>query len=384
MSAINKLRRPCSCWILPTATGKRGAAIKYDRSIIKAAARKVPFVQRQDYRSFASVLGIPFQTLWKMTKKEGIFKKRSSKIKPNLTDENKEARVSYALAEARQHRNGWFYDDMMDRVHVDEKWFRISKEATSYIIVASDSEDDEEEMPTRTCRHKSHISKVMFVCAQARPRHDPATGRMWDGKIGMWPVGRWAPATRGSVNRPAGTMVWHDESVDKDVYRSIVLYKIVPAIQDKWPRGQWARRDFAVRIQHDGASAHMHEKDTLFELQLRVMGLAGKIRLYYQPANSPDCNICDLGLFRALQSMAFKRTAEDVPALISHVLITYNTYDPTKINKIFLTLMSVLNCIIETHGGNEFPLPHMGKDTLHKLPRTIAMSEEASAILLNS
>jgi hypothetical protein len=41
--------------------------------------------------------------------------------------------------------------------------------------------------PKRRTRHKSHILKVMFLAAIARPRYDGAGNCVFDGKIGMWP-----------------------------------------------------------------------------------------------------------------------------------------------------------------------------------------------------
>ena len=51
---------------------------------------------------------------------------------------------------------------------------------------------------------------------------------------------------------------------------------------------------------------------------LKPMGLKGKIKLVTQPPNSPDTNVNDLGFFRALQSLAWKKTAADVPQLINN------------------------------------------------------------------
>lgn len=40
------------------------------------------------------------------------------------------------------------------------------------------------------------------------------------------------------------------------------------------------------------------------------------IRLICQPANSPDFNILDLGFFRAIQSIQYKKTAKTIQDLI--------------------------------------------------------------------
>jgi hypothetical protein len=58
-----------------------------------------------------------------------------------------------------------------DKVHPDEKWFCMSKDGERYLLV------DDEEAPTRWVRHKKYMTKVMFLCALARPRWDPTANR---------------------------------------------------------------------------------------------------------------------------------------------------------------------------------------------------------------
>jgi hypothetical protein len=62
---------------------------------------------------------------------------------------------------------------------------------------------------------------------------------MWDGKIGIWPIGEFVPAERTCVNQPAGVPVWRNECVTKDAYRKLQLEKVVPAIKEKWPHTPW-------------------------------------------------------------------------------------------------------------------------------------------------
>ena len=111
------------------------------------------------------------------------------------------------------------YVGRYNEVHIDEKWFYLTKEKRKYILAPG------EQAPNRTVQHKSHITKVMFLSAIARPRKDTVANQMWDGKLGIWPIGEWKPAVNNSVNRPAGTMEWHDISVTKDVYRHFLLYQ---------------------------------------------------------------------------------------------------------------------------------------------------------------
>ena len=60
--------------------------------------------------------------------------------------------------------------------------------------------------------------------------------------------------------------------------------------------------------------------------------------------------------FSALQAsyQGLPNTPHDETGIIQYVSLAYQQYDPAKINRIWLTLMAVLNLIIEHHGGNDF------------------------------
>jgi len=362
--------------------GKRGRNKKWDRTALKQDVRKIPKSKRKNVRSLADETGIPRSTIHRMLKEDRIFKRHTSSLRPALTEENKVSRMLHAL----DHISHRHFLDMCDRVHIDEKWFNITKDGETCILVAGDDADDvdDEEPPDRRVRHKSHIMKVMFLCAQARPRWDTHTDSMWDGEIGMWPIGEWAPAQKDSVNRPAGTMEWKDLSVTKERHRNILLCKVYPAIQSKWPKNQWNNNAFKILVQHDGARAHFGEEDELCALQMNVMGLKNKIALCQQPANSPDTNINDLGLFRALQTMAWKKTADDIPNLIQNVMTAHLECPTNRINRVWLTLMSCLNETIKHGGDNDYKIPHMNKDRLERngqLPVTLAVTPAADQCL---
>jgi hypothetical protein len=297
----------------------------------------------------------------------------TSALKPFLTEENKVSRVAYAMEEIDGATLGGAgvatFKDMFDRVDVDEKWFYQTTDGKNYILTSAELQEQEEDEgePHRTISHKNHITKVMFLCAQARPRWDPHTQTIWDGKIGIWPIGDWAPAQRTSINRPAGTPVWRDENITKEKYRELLLEKVFPAIMIKWPRGEWGRANVVIRVQQDGAPSHIDPDDPALLLGLQQLGIENKVLLYTQPSNSPDTNINDLGFFRALQSEYYKMTPGNAGQIIQCVLQAYNAYDKHKINRIWLSLMGSLNEIIIHHGNNDYKIPHMGKDRLIRL-----------------
>ena len=79
-------------------------------------------------------------------------------------------------------------------MHADEKWFFMTEERLRIYLT-------EGEMgPIRRLRHKSHIQKVMSLCAVARPRLDALGNCTFDGKIGMWPFVNQVAAQRASVS----------------------------------------------------------------------------------------------------------------------------------------------------------------------------------------
>ena len=120
---------------------------------------------------------------------------------------------------------------------------------------------------------------------------------MEDWKIGIWPIGEYIPVARISVNRPAGTSVWKNQKVNKDKCREQLLEKVIPAIKDNWPRQLWNDNTVVIRIQQDGASAHISPDDEGFNAGLVEQQVHNKILLYTQPARSPDTNINDLVFF---------------------------------------------------------------------------------------
>ena len=177
--------------------------MKWDVSALKELVRNLRLTERQNFRMLSRNLSVPLPTVHRLFKM-GVFRRHTSSLKPFLTEENKVSRVAYALEEinAATLVGGGvaMFKDMYDRVDIDEKWFYQTSDGKNYILTAAefDEEDDDgnednELVPHRTMRHKCHIPKVMFLCAQARPRWDAHRNSVWDGKIGLWPIGHWTP-----------------------------------------------------------------------------------------------------------------------------------------------------------------------------------------------
>jgi hypothetical protein len=228
----------------------------YNPPEFMAQIKEVELRKRKTIRAAAESLGVSKSTFgrWKEAK-DSLFTRHRSMLKPTLTDQHKLARVLFAMEEIDETRHdqvsvdGLNYKNMLDRIHVDEKWFYITRDAQGFYLAI------DEEPPTRRCVSKKHMTKVMFLCALARPRWNYTTNSMWDGKVGMWPIGHIRPAQRNSINRPRGTPVWHNKSITRKVYRKLMIDKVLPAIEQKWPNLATFGR--TIRIQQDGAKAHI-------------------------------------------------------------------------------------------------------------------------------
>jgi len=334
----------------------------YDPHTLKKELKELKLGQRSTLREASKNLGVSTTTLLRAME-EGAVKAHSSILRPALTEENKLHRYEFCREEIRE--NGLF-NDMLDRVHVDEKWFYCDS-MTKRVFLA----DDERE-PYRATKHKSHIEKVMFLCAVARPRFDTVERRMWDGKIGIWPFARLSPALRSSVNRPAGTMEWKTFKVDKEAYKTMMIEQVLPAIVEKCPI---AMLNAGVSIQQDNAPAHIRNDDADFLAAVQATGV--DVKIYCQPPNSPDLNVLDLGFFNSLQSIVSKEATKNKELLIEVVKKGFVNYPHGKINRVFLSLQMAMQEVVLCHGGNDYKLKHMSKTQLERnghLPMSIAAS----------
>jgi hypothetical protein len=360
--------------------GNCGAKQVLDRTDLKNALANVPYEKRGTTRDVASALGISQATACRLIKFEGIVKCHSSSVKPTLTPEQEITRVLYASEKVFETINGTLkFKASYDEVMIDEKWFDYCR-ITQRVYLTED-EAEEENLPHRVTRHKSHIVKVMFLTAMARPRYDAEGNCTFDGKIGMWPFAEQVAAQRNSVNRPRGTLETKCISVKKRVYKDYMMNKVLPAIADKWPRNH--EPELTIGIQADNPSSHNIWGDADWKEACQNQYQHFRFVKRTQPAQSPDTNILDLGIFASMQAEAHKlKQAKNVDELIENVLKAHQQYDHYKINKIWLTHQTVCDQILISLGGNKYKLPHVAKDAMarrnnNQLPASLALSESA-------
>jgi hypothetical protein len=114
--------------------------------------------------------------------------------------------------------SGLKFKTFYNEVHVDEKWFYLDRDNARYYLTPNE--------PTpapKTVQHKSHITKVMFLCALARPRYNNTTRQWFDGLIGIYPVGEFDIYHRRSANHERGDLKWTNISLDRDEYQRMMI-----------------------------------------------------------------------------------------------------------------------------------------------------------------
>ncbi|XP_066313617.1 uncharacterized protein [Miscanthus floridulus] len=267
--------------------------------------RSIPLKQRMTIEDVSSRLGISKSRIQRYLKK-GLLRRHSSSIKPYLTEANKKTRLKWCMDMIEQGLvDDPKFKDLFDFVFIDEKWFYLSQKSKRYYLLP------EEDEPHRTCKNKNYIPRIMFLCVCARPRFRNGEC-VFDGKIGCFPLVTFEQAIRGSHNRLRGEQVIKPiQSITREVIRDFMINKVLPAIRAKWPREDVNKPIF---IQQDNAPSHLKVDDPQFCEVAKQDGF--DIRLICQPPNSPDFNILDLGFFRAIQAIQYKKDAKTMKDLI--------------------------------------------------------------------
>jgi hypothetical protein len=161
-----------------------------------------------------------------------------------------------------------------------------------------------------------------------------------------------------------------------------MIAKVLPAIVARWPREDAGK---TIWIRQDNAPSHVSPDDEQFAAAVAQTGL--DIRIINQPPNSPDMNVLDLGFFASLKSLADGRISRDVDELIENVQKEFDEYDPSALNRIFLTLQACLIEVMKDGGGNRYKVPHLNKDRLEALgmlPKSLNVDQQLYSSVMES
>ena len=107
-------------------------APKYLPEFIEEGVKDVLLRKRQTQRKLVMSMGVSKTTVhhWIVA---SMIHVHCNSLKPILTEENKCVRFEMALS-FRDPANLGKYQDMRDRIHVDEKWFFLMREKERYLL----------------------------------------------------------------------------------------------------------------------------------------------------------------------------------------------------------------------------------------------------------
>lgn len=282
------------------------------------------------------------------------WRKRRKYRHPGLTNDHKVARLRYCQEYLGNFgkltgllpQNG----QRICMIHVDESNFVLHKGKPFLHLPPSVSDED---APYDKSRSEAQTTKVMFLSAVAHPRED------FDGKIACVPVLKEVLTKKNSKYRIANTIDKLPSTLTADMFVE-EMKKICDNLLSK--QGSYHFDEFHIIF--DNASAHVG-KGALEKLN--EWGKTSKKRFLFstQPAQSPDLNVLDLGLWRSLKCslQEFWMNSDDEPMrefskVIKKVKLAWKGWDRSKIASCFKSLMYTMEKIVKDEGGNNFKQPH--------------------------
>jgi hypothetical protein len=277
-----------------------------------------------------------------------------------------------------------------------EPWY-YSHELGQWVSSVSDSESSStshrlfppSEYPADTITHKNHIPKVMFLLAIGEPHRIRKNSQSGDvkgnstsssfqpktsvspsdehlefsnGLIGIWPFVEYVPAKKKSKNRAKGTLEAKSVSVTGRVFADKMLESpsgVMSTIIAKLKSYAVGENCIGVRIGLDNALPHQ-KKITLNEITSAGISGDRNIKLFFQPSQSPDCNVNDLAFISSLKArvMQFKHNSKSIDEFIENVVSEFKSYDVNKLSRITGLEYVVFRQILEHNGGNQFKIQH--------------------------
>lgn len=100
-----------------------------------------PLHKRTSIRSLSASLGMSKSTLYRRIRKEDI-RRHTNAIKPGLKEENRKKRLEFCLS--MLDKNSLSFEpkfiNMYNIVHIDDKWFYMTKKIEKYYLLPSEEE----------------------------------------------------------------------------------------------------------------------------------------------------------------------------------------------------------------------------------------------------
>ncbi|XP_021753782.1 uncharacterized protein LOC110719188 [Chenopodium quinoa] len=327
--------------VIDVRSKKLGKTGPKPRIITNDYLQSVPLYKRTTERSYAAYLKVSHGYLHRL-KKKGRLRTHTTANHPALTSNDKVAKLKWALAHIHPIPavGDPTFISMQQVIHIDEKWFYMNPEIRRFYLLPK------EENPYRCQQSKRYKIKAMFMGMIGKPLYDLSGNMLHDGKYKIFPFTYQQMAKKKSKNRDTGVMETKDrQSVTKEEIRKMLLTNIILALHRKWH----PRLSKDIYIQWDNANPHQIPRDEEFIAACTTHGF--NIQMIFQPAQSPDLNVLDLGLFKVIQSLQYQSFPTKIDELIEKVYQAYEWFDPVLNKYSWITLQSVMKKILEKEGG---------------------------------
>ncbi|XP_051136518.1 uncharacterized protein LOC127255167 [Andrographis paniculata] len=130
----------------------------------KATLQNILVHKRGTYRNIAKEMHVS-KRLVGYWAKAGLIRPHTNAIKPSLSEKNKIERLKFGLKslEINDELKVVQFRSMSKIVHIDEKWFNLTKETESYYLTPDETE------PYRFCQSKRFITKVIPAIKEKWP-----------------------------------------------------------------------------------------------------------------------------------------------------------------------------------------------------------------------
>ncbi|XP_057802803.1 uncharacterized protein LOC131018097 [Salvia miltiorrhiza] len=180
---------------------KKGSTHSDKKVIDVEKVKQLSVLERSTIRKMANKLEVS-KSLVGVWIKEKKIRAHTNAIKPLLTQQNRLSRLTWSLSQLSAiSANGRIkFQPMYNTIHIDEKWFYLTKTSDRYYLLPDEIE------PYRACKSKRFIEKIMFICVVSRPQYDNEGKMIFDGKFGIFPFTTVVPAVRNNKNRMRGTI----------------------------------------------------------------------------------------------------------------------------------------------------------------------------------
>ena len=264
---------------------------------------------RASIRKLSEVTQIPKSTLH-IYCKDMKCQYETSWLKPKLNEVQKTKRLDFVTKLRRG--NSHAFQDQLNTIVVDESWFYLYDARVKIRTFPGKPRPQDDQV-----QHKSHIPKIMFLTALARPSEE----HRFNGKICIQRVCQEKIAKRRSTHHQKGDRYMEDCNINHHIYEDLMKV-VIDNVKAKmpWLHGQ------PVIIQQDGASPHTAHG------VIQRLGDYGStdgwnIKLVTQPPQSPDLNINDLSFFRSLKMRvnSLKKGARSLDQLYDAVLEAWDS-----------------------------------------------------------